>query len=255
MLHHRVKSFLRSRLGQARLLDLACLPMELPGRLLAPLRRLPAPDRIAIVSMWDGNQAELASITAPNKAAYCKRWGYHWLPCTSGFVPERPVAWSKIPFIRDALENHDWVFWSDTDSLITNPGLPLSRLIRGPGDLLITRDRVGYNSGSFLLRRCPWTFAFLDEVWNLPDTAAYRADYDVATDRMWENRAIDMLLNHWRHRSHARVVPQRRLNSYLPEHTATDPSGAWRPGDFVLHLPGVANSIRVRELSSRMPPR
>lgn len=249
-----LKNFLRARLGQDRLLELVCRPARRLADLAAPFRRPAPPGRVAVVSMWNDHQAQLARLTSPNKAAYCARWGYHWLPRTDGFDPSRPVAWSKLVFIREALADHDWVFWTDADSIITNPALPLDDLLRRSADLLITRDRVGYNSGSFLLRRCPWSFEFLRECWDYPSTEAYRSTYRVETDRMWENRSVDSLLRHYRHRRHTDVVPQRRLNSYLPDLVPCGPEGAHQPDDFVLHLPGVDNETRIRELSRRLPP-
>ena len=248
---NRLKHLLRTRLGQDRMLDLYYYPRERLLRAAGLFAPAVKPEQVAVVSMWDARQADLAAITSPNKAAYCSRWGYHWIPRTSGFDPARPVAWSKLRFIQEALSSHAWVFWSDPDSLITNPALSLAPLLRTRAGIIITRDQVGYNSGSFLLRRCPWTLAFLETAWDFPATDEYRSEYDLHTDRLWENRAIDLLLRKKHHRSQVRVVRQNRLNSYLPALTACDPEGAYRPGDFVLHLPGVAHETRLRELSAR----
>lgn len=223
--------------------------LDAAHRAAAFLRPAAAAPRIAVVSMWDEGQSGLAAITSPNKAAYCRRHGYDWLPRTSGFAPGRPVAWSKIPFIRDALADHDWVFWSDVDSLVMDPSVPLESLLQTQADLVITEDVNGINSGSFLLRRCEWSRAFLDALWSHPDTSEFQKDYALWTDRLWENRAFWHLLRRREHHRHLLVLPQRQLNSYPGRPYPEAPGSGYRPGDFILHLPGLSNTRRVRILT------
>ena len=199
--------------------------------------------------MWDPPLADLAAITAPNKSAYCLRHGYAWHPHTHGFDASRPVAWSKLAFLRQRLPDYDWVMWSDVDSLITNPEVRIESLVRTHADLLLTRDRVGFNSGSFLVRNSAWSASFLDQLWNLPDTEEYRRHFEMWTDRLWENRAFLYLLRSFQNRAHARIVPQRRLNSYLPDPKRRDRRADHRPGDFVLHLPGMERGRRLEVLA------
>jgi hypothetical protein len=242
----------RKLLGQERLLDLffpvywTLRDLNIRHRPRGQVRTAP---RIAIVSMWDAAQADLALITAPNKAAYCDRHGYTWLPCTDGFDSSRPVAWSKLMFLRRYLPDYDWIMWSDADSLITNPVQRIETLIRTNADLLLTKDKIGINSGSFLIRNCLWAQLFLDEAWAIPAHPSYRREYDPLTDRLWENRAFWMLLRHFHHRCHTRILPQRAINSYLPGLDQTSPRGAYAPGDFVLHLAGVNHDARLRVLA------
>jgi galactosyl transferase GMA12/MNN10 family len=242
----------RKILGQERMLDLFFggywLVRDLNIRVRPRVHGLAAP-RIAMVSMWDAAHTDLAMITAPNKAAYCDRHGYKWLPCTNGFDPGRPTAWSKLLFLRRYLAHYDWIMWSDVDSLITNPRKRIEPLIRTNADLLLTRDKVGLNSGSFLIRNCRWAQLFLDEAWEYPAHQSYRLYYDLQTDRLWENRAFWMLLRHFDHRCHTRILPQRAINSYLPGLDQTSPKGAYAPGDFVLHLAGVNHATRLRVLA------
>lgn len=237
----------RAILGQEKLLDLFFAAYWPARDLGAPI--VSAGRRLAVMSMWDAAQADLAAITAPNKAAYCQRHGYAWLPCTDGFDPSRPVAWSKLVFLRHHLPAYDWIMWSDADSLITNPAIRIESLIRSRADLLLTRDKVGFNSGSFLIRNCHWAWAFLDELWAYPTQPSYSRQYDVWTDRLWENRALLQLLLVFHHRTHCRVIAQRRINSYLADERRPDPRADHQPHDFVLHLAGMEPGVRLRVLS------
>lgn len=251
-LRHRLVAPVRGVLGQQRMLDWYFAGYWLLRGAAYRLARLARPGttpRIAVISMWDENQAALAAITGPNKAAYCRRHGYAWLPQTAGFVAERPLAWSKIAFLRRLLPAYDWVMWSDADSLITNPALRLEPLVDQPADLLITCDHNGVNTGSFLLRNCAWSRRFLEELWELPAHPDYTPAYELWSDRMWDNRAFLLHLARPESRRHCRFLPQRRLNSYHPQLTEAGPASRHRPGDFVLHLPGIDNATRLQVLS------
>jgi hypothetical protein len=121
----------------------------------------------------------------------------------------------------------------------------LERLTRTTADLIITRDINGINSGSFLIRNCPWALAFLAEVY---------AQTQYLSDCWWENRAFFWLLKAYRHRRHAKIVRQEVLNSYLYEASGVIGRRSFRPGDFVLHLPGIPSELRlnlIREYARR----
>jgi len=119
--------------------------------------------------------------------------------------------------------------------------------------MLITRDCCGFNSGQFLLRRCEWSTRFLRAVLSAPQSEEYhryltKIGIVFETDPFYEQRAIHWLLTRYENRCHVRVFPQRAFNSYPEEITPRDPKGTYRLGDFVLHLPGIANAARVEAI-------
>jgi hypothetical protein len=256
MMRWLIKS-LRGRLGHHRLLTLAVQPrwaIDAYFRRLLPRRRLPGP-RIAVVSMWDDRFAPIARVTAANKTAYCERHGYAWRPFETRLAPELPPAWSKIPSILRILPDFDWVMWTDADSLVTNPNIRLEPFTATGADLVITADTKGINSGEFLIRRCPWSFAFLQSALAAPDLPAFQAylgtlGLTLATDGLFEQRAMMWLLSSYREFRHVHIVPQRSMNSYAKGHHANGPSADHAPGDFILHLPGLDQATRL-ELFAR----
>jgi mannan polymerase II complex MNN10 subunit len=189
--------------------------------------------------MFDAGMTEIGGLTAANKRDYCSAHGYQCIVRTDGFDPSRPVPWSKVLFLQQHLPEYDWVFWSDADSLIMNYPTLLESLVRTTADLILTRDINGLNSGSFLIRNCPWAQAFLAEVY---------AQTQYLHDCWWENRAFFWLLKAYRHRRHAKIVRQEILNSYLYEASGVTGRRSFQPGDFVLHLPGLASELRLRLL-------
>jgi hypothetical protein len=73
--------------------------------------------------------------------------------------------WSKHAYILTVLGNElskpsnerlQWLFWSDRDTVLMNPNIPLEVFLPPQGfghiNLLVTRDRNGLNNGVFFLR-------------------------------------------------------------------------------------------------------
>jgi hypothetical protein len=190
---------------------------------------------IALLTAFDGNQREVAAYTTPNKAAYCARHGYPFIVRTDGFAPSRPPAWSKIRFIKNCLREHEWVFWSDADSLIMNGSARLEEFVDEAYDLILTHEDMGvgvYNvcTGEMFFRRSKWSIRFLDEIWS---------QREFIHDRLWENRALIHLLWASDLSPHVQIVTQRRFNSY--------PSN-YRKGDFMLHAAGLSRERQLRTI-------
>lgn len=190
------------------------------------------PLNVAVLTAHDQNQADLAALSTPNKAAYCARHAYTFIERTDGFAPSRPAAWSKIRFLKEALRHHDWVFWSDADSLIMNGAIRLEEFVDDSYDLILTHEDLGQgvynaNTGQMLIRHGKWSTRFLDDVWS---------QRQFIHDRLWENRAAIHLLWSRDLSRHVAMVTQRRFNSY---------QGNYRDGDFILHLAGMPHEQRL----------
>ena len=242
---------LRDRVGHHRLLWLATQPRwSVDAQLRRLVPRRVSPHKIALVSMWDEGFRAIADVTAANKAAYCRRHGYAWRPITTLLAPHLPPAWSKIPSLLQVLPDYEWVMWTDADSIITNPAISLDRLIATGADLVITADHNGLNSGEFLIRRCPWSLAFLRAVLAASDDPAFLAklrqeNTSLQSDGYYEQRAIMWLLDRYSEFRHVRMLPQRAMNSYAPGYHRSGPEADHAPGDFILHLPGMDRATRL----------
>jgi predicted O-methyltransferase YrrM len=167
-----------------------------------------------------------------NKRAYCKLHGYRCLIATETLDASRPIPWSKIPLILQAMEDPKarWIFWSDADSLIMNLAVPVEQLIDERYNLIIAKDFNGINSGQFLIRNCEWSRQFLKEVY---------AHTECINHHWWEQAGIIAELGKnptWYDK--IKFIPQRLINSYAREFFS-DLRTAYQPGDFVVHFPGV----------------
>lgn len=188
--------------------------------------------RIALLTAYDQRQRDIAAISSPSKAAYCKLHGYDFIEETGGFPTDRPAVWAKIAFLQKHLPNYDWVFWSDADSLIMDSNRPLEAFCDPKADMVICHEDLGVgvyniNAGQMLFRSSEWSREFLEDVWG--QTWALN-------DAHQEQRAIIHLLFSEDLSDHVHIVAQRTFNCYLNNYT---------PGDFLLHFADMPNEKRL----------
>jgi hypothetical protein len=157
----------------------------------------------------DAVSAGLAS-----KILYCREQGYGLIyggqRCHDR---SRPLPWSKIPLVADALLAYEYVFFSDADVVWLNYATRLETLceeLRASGrTLLIGRDVNALNSGNFLIRRTPHAASLLSQVYQ---------NVRWVDDPWWENRSIiDLYENDAAFASQVLVLPlerQAEINGY-----------------------------------------
>ncbi|GBG91593.1 hypothetical protein CBR_g52629 [Chara braunii] len=92
--------------------------------------------RFAMVTCSDGSSTipersfeGLAEMIAPNKERYVRRHGYDYIDASDILDRRRPPSWSKILAVQKHLGHYDWVFWTDADSVVTNPDITLQQVI------------------------------------------------------------------------------------------------------------------------------
>src|SRR5215212_12264484 len=108
--------------------------------------------RIAVVTLFTPEIAEMGEFTAANKAAYCAKQGYDLFVHRNSLDPWRPPSWSKVPALLEVLPRYDWIFWTDADAMVLNHDVRLESFLDEQAELIISRDRWGVNMGQFFLR-------------------------------------------------------------------------------------------------------
>ena len=212
---------------------------------------------IAQISLWDEAYRPLAEITYfHNKLDYCNRRGYEAHYMDSGFVYEKAqIGFEKMRFILRLFEERphlDWIHFTGCDTLVTNFEVRIEDILEPWKDsrhMVVCFDGNGMNVDSFLIRNSPQGRGLMR--WVLDVKPQYEGHY------WYEQQAlIDFYFKAQGAQEIIQALPQRVMNSYLydlyPEwrdrphvdHTGHD--GDWRPGDFILHLPGISLSERIR---------
>ena len=181
-----------------------------------------------------------------SKRNYCTKQNYeciidgeeHW-------DRERPIPWSKIPFLLHVLsktEEGGLVFMSDADVLITNMDLRIEDhvlpLLPSGKDLLLTIDSCGHiNDGNILIRNTAWTRDFWKRVY---------AQTDLIYHVWWENAAVIKLLEqNPSDLAKTEVTNKCRIfNAYIQ---GLPGFPLWEPGDFLVHFAGIYDVVRMNK--------
>ncbi len=191
--------------------------------------------RIRLITGYDEAIAAYGDIAASNHAAYARSHGYDHRVYRSGFDTARPPAWSKIRFILRSLRGTDWVVWLDADTIITDPGRPLTRFISTRHDLILARHQspiLHANTGVMFLRNRLWIRFLLHHVY---------AQTQVIHHGWWEQMGLLVLLDGY-HLPRVGYTKAREFNSLYRSDTPTD---VYQPGDFLVHFAGIGDRARL----------
>ena len=210
---------------------------------------------VVMVTHFDQRYASIAAVTLPNKLQYCRKHGVPLISHADTYVDENGVVASvraalgdrqgllKCGLFREVFRrfpNCSWAFHTDTDVVITNLSVPLSKFTDGAKHLVAAADLNAPNAGSFFLRNSEYGRAALDMM--CASTPLYKR-------HGWaENQyLIDMYRTLHFKATVMTVLPQRSFNSY--DYQTTDilgTAGQWQPGDFMVHFAGVHFTEKLR---------
>ena len=181
----------------------------------------------------------LGQMALENRRRYCKRHGYRFI-CDVPVANDRPACWAKIPALLEAMENHDWVLWADSDALILNPARRLEDFCDPKYDLIVQSHEEFFrhigmpleqglaympiNTGVFLVNATSWSRQFLCDAY----TQTQYVTHAEIWDGVGEQEAMVALLR-------GRPESKRRIKyaSGLQNHPRL-----YRNGDLFVHFYG-----------------
>lgn len=150
----------------------------------------------------------LGEMAVENRRLYCERHGYTFIDEVE-LPDDRPVCWAKIPAILRAFEDHDWVLWADSDTLILDRSRRLEDFCDPAHDLVVQshdeyfefigvdpaegRAAMPINTGVFLIRTSDWSRRLLEEAW--------RQEHLICRNEVWsgigeQEAMIEVLQRH-----------------------------------------------------------
>jgi hypothetical protein len=179
-----------------------------------------------------------------SKKEYCKKRGYEYILGDEKFWDrEKPIPWSKIPFLLDVLKNSsdgEFIFMSDADVYITNMDFDIEKsivpLLPENKDLLMTIDSCGHiNDGNILIRNSEWSRDFWKRVYEQTDLLYHP---------WWENAAVIKLLELNKDDLDKTQITNncRLFNAYIQ---GLQGLPLWQPGDFLVHFAGIYDVNRM----------
>lgn len=147
-------------------------------------------------------------------------------------------AWYKLAFLKEALIRHEWVFWADADSLVTNSSIPLEACAvpEAYHRLTACEDCTDasfspWNSGHMLLHQSP-------DVFRLLDAAAFFKQFRY--ERFYDQSALRLA-----DAGEVRLLPYGTYGTCYRE-TVHHPKRVWKPGDLCVHALGLGEKVEER---------
>jgi hypothetical protein len=202
--------------------------------------------KIAIVSAGSPDYDELRQVTQPTRDRYAEKHGYDsWFfetPANMGDACKRKcyeALWGR---------GYDVLLWCDLDSQIQNSDIRVEGIVEeylGDGHFLWGYDHAGPNSGVYIVRFTSEARQWMDRVY------ATMQEQGLA-----DETAMEILATTHPFRDRVRVCPGTVLNSYDAAlyygGRYTHEVNQYKPGAFILHMPGYPNEKRIPELKRRL---
>lgn len=181
----------------------------------------------------------LGEMAIKNRRQYCEQHGYTFIHDVP--IPEdRPSCWAKIPAILKAFENHQWILWADSDTLVFNRSRRLEDFCDPEYDLIVQShdeyfeylgiqladglEKMPINTGVFLMRASTWSKEFLEQ--------SYEQKQFISKGEIWngigEQEAMICVLR--------KNSDDRRQIGYVKQ--LQNHPKFYRPGDTFVHFYG-----------------
>jgi len=212
-----------------------------------------------MVTAHNENYKELAELTyTQNKVLYCQKYGYPLFVNTTNFREGIAANFDKIYYILSVLENNpdiDWVWWLDTDALITNFNHTIEEFCDDNYHCVIGAETYdwkldGINNGSFFIKNSVESHDMLKEI--IKEEPNH-------LDHPWTDQgSMITVLNKYQHFNDiTKQVRMREFNSLDYEYWDAQgwknhsipgrfENSQWQHGDFVIHWCGVPNDERIK---------
>ncbi|KAK7921150.1 glycosyltransferase family 34 protein [Apiospora marii] len=249
----------------------------------SPQRIITGTPPVVIVTAFEEKTvgSEFIRNAKSNRREYAKMHGYktHLVSAGDYDLNGSPLSWAKVPAMRHAMAkypNARFFWYLDQNSLIMNPSLKVedyvmsarkleSNMIKDlpvvPPDSIIktfshlkgddvsfvlTQDKEGLSSGSFIIRNGDWAEFFLD-TWFDPLYRSY--NFQKA-----ETHALEHIVQwHPTILSKLAIVPQRLINAY-----SKGQGDLYKEDDIVVRFPGClfgSNPSECEEEAKKFLPR
>ncbi len=229
----------------------------------------------ALFTQHNDKYQDLADLTwEQNKVIYAKKHGYDYHAKTDEFK----TGFDKMYMAKDLLENnshYEWLWWTGTDSMITNMNVRIEDRIMNQYHLIVSTDVNGLNADSFLIRNSPEGRAIVDDVLSLEQECLPYWDTEqrafcivlgipfggipVDGNPGWPPPGIINMNS--KYADIVKIVPQKYLNSYnyqfyrehIDHRDKTGVDGNWSYGDWLIHWPALSKEHRIQCFNAYAP--
>ena len=208
---------------------------------------------IILATLHNDNYQELANETwENNKVQYAEKHGYAYLAKTEDFYGFQP-GFEKIQFLLDTFEAYpetSWIWWTGTDSMVTNFNTKIEDKIAeaGDADVIMSADfNFKINCDSILVKNSDKARAWLKDIMdNMPKYHTHQFK-----EQQYMLDSLD------KYTDTVKLMPQYFMNSYEYKMYRVNPwvyekdtdvngdRGQWEAGDWLVHWPGTQPRERM----------
>lgn len=208
---------------------------------------------IILATLHNDNYQELANETWDNnKVQYAEKHGYAYLAKTEDFYGFEP-GFEKIQFLLDTFEAYPettWIWWTGTDSMVTNFNTKIEDKIAeaGDADVIMSADfNFKINCDSILVKNSDKARAWLKDIMdNMPKYHTHQFK-----EQQYMLDSLD------KYTDTVKLMPQHFMNSYEYKMYRVNPwvyekdtdvngdRGQWEAGDWLVHWPGTQPRERM----------
>jgi hypothetical protein len=211
--------------------------------------------KIIVIDAHSNDYEELAKISCPVKADYCSQHDYEFKICNIETDFSRTPHWHKIKAIEQNIKKCDWLFYCDTDVVITNKSVKLEDIIDDKYDLICgpMPFEGQISTSSFLIRNCEWSYRFLDTWYKQaqfidkpyyphPDSDFYATGSYVKREggTYFEQSAFAYLYD--TDESVRSRIKRIKSNLFL----------SYKPDNFLIHFPGGTPELKLKHMQILM---
>jgi len=212
--------------------------------------------KIAIVTLYDKNYKEFAQYSVPNKLRYAKIHNYDLIVFDDAIDKTRPPQWSKIKAIQSVLNDYDWVWWIDIDSIIMNFDTPLESIVDDEYEMIFTSNKQSYlSNGSSFYKNTKNVHKFLSECYDLKLECLKNVNVHVFDHEQQPMRIL--LQTNTEYKSKTKFINERVCNSFCKTNNAdvlryypnwNSEDNLYQDGDFVIQFCGRTISERLTNM-------
>ena len=196
-------------------------------------------NKICIVMFYTDNIKSYSQLAEQINENYAQKWGYDF-HVQYHRESDRAPQWDKVKVISNKLSEYDYIFWIDSDAIITNYNIQLERFInKAPNkNILICDDKPngGYiNTGTMFFKNTLWSKFFLKKWWDLGTEMKYEHKFAHEQDVLKHL----LLTNKYNTMDNTKIFNVDDFNTNYPgKMTHND-------NKFVLHLMSTTEKERV----------
>lgn len=182
--------------------------------------------------------SELAKITMPSYEEYCKIHGYDFKVKNQNVLPGRLIGWSRFEFFLENIDNYDYMFYVETDSMLMNQTIRLENLIDDNYEMIVSRTPnqkyIELNTGPIIVKCSEWSRQFITFLNSKKEYKNHQmVDQQLLTDAVNNDPEI---------RNKFKIVNLRFFNSFCHKWYIDN---NFKIGDFICHAAGTGNDYRV----------